>query len=110
MDLQTKYRLERDKIHVVQNERFYFSYKITDDESEIHIEEVYIREDLRGNSSEIYNEIVKIIYELGDFDRIIGFIYIGISGSERSLMSLLKFGFKLHSYQNNRIVLNMECK
>jgi len=108
MSLQSKYRFERDKIFTEENHEYYFAYKISDSKTEIHITEIYIREDLRGNSTKFYQEIVEYIKGIGGIKFIVGFIWPDVFGSEVSMMSLLRFGFKIHSVDNQKIILLKE--
>jgi AAA+ superfamily predicted ATPase len=103
--LQSKYRLERDGISVVETEEMYFAYKTVEDE--LHVEEVYIREDLRGNCKQFYDTI-KEMAVLSNFRYIVVSFVPGTIGAERSAVSILKYGFKLHSIRDGRVICIME--
>lgn len=108
MSLQSKYRKERDGIFTFENDEYYFAYKISDSKTECHVKEVFIRDDLRGNSKQYYDEIFYHIKSIEGIKYIVGFIYPSVLGSELSLVSLVKFGFKIHSVDNEKIILILE--
>jgi len=108
MDLQSRYRLERDRINTVTKDDYYFAYKISDSKTEIHITEIYIREEKRGNSAIYYNEMLQFIKGMEGIKFIFGFIWPNVFGSERSMMSMLKYGFKFHSVDGQKIILLLE--
>jgi len=109
MSLQSKYRLERDKILTVENERYYFAYKLTENKTEAHVTEVYIEENLRGNSGIYFQEIFDYLKSIhATIKHIVGFIWPNVLGSEKSIVSLVKFGFKIHSIDSEKIILVLE--
>jgi len=103
MDLQTKYREEKEGIKIRENEELFYSYQII--ENEFHVLEVFIREDLRGNSKIYYDSIVEFILTFPEIKFVVGYIHIGVVDSERSLASMLKFGFKLCKVQGDRKII-----
>jgi len=105
MNLQSKYRLERDKIFTIENENYYFAYKFSDSKIEIHILEIYIKEEKRGNSKLYFDEILEFIKKIDGIKYIFGFIWPNVLGSERSICSMIKYGFKIHSVDSERIIL-----
>ena len=105
MNLQSKYRLERDGITTVENEEYYFAYRIV--ENEFFVEEVYIRQDLRGNSKKYYDEIFSFITKF-DVKYIVCTVVPRMPECERAMVSLLKYGFKLLKCDNQKIFLYME--
>jgi hypothetical protein len=106
MNLQSKYRLERDNISTVETDEYFFAFQMT--ENEFHVLEVYIRDDLRGNSEIYYKKITDFIKQFKNIKHIVGFIIPRIKGSERSMMAMLKFGFKIHSCNEEKITLIKE--
>jgi hypothetical protein len=106
VSLQSKYRLERDKIFTVENDKYFFAYQIV--ENEFHVLEIYIKEELRGHSEIYFSEIVEFIKTFKGIKYIVGYIIPLVENSERSMMSLLKFGFRLIHAENKKITLIKE--
>lgn len=105
MSLQSKYRLERDGISTVENENYYFAYRIV--ENEFFVDEVYIKEEKRGNSKIYFDEIFSFIKNY-DVKYIVCTVVPRMPNSERAMVSLLKYGFKLLKCDNLKIFLYME--
>lgn len=108
MSLQSKYRLERDGIHTLENDKYYFAYKISESKTEIHILEIYISEEFRGNSKYYYDEMLQYIKAMDGIKYIVGFVWPNVFGSERSITSMIKYGFKIHKVDNEKIILLLE--
>jgi hypothetical protein len=106
MNLQSKYRLERNKVNTFENDEYYFAYQLINDE--FHVLEIYIREDLRGDSNKYFSEIVEFIKKFSEIKFIVGFIVPNIIGSEKSMTSLLKFNFKILKCDEQKITLYRE--
>jgi len=106
MSLQSDYRKERESLVTIENDEYYFAYRFSPNKEECHVMEVFIRPDLRGNSKKYYDEIFSHIKKINGIKFIVGFVspYGGV-GAERSLMSLLKFGFKIHALDKEKITL-----
>lgn len=111
MKLQSRYRLERDKISTFENDEFYFAYQIIDDE--LHILEMFIVEEKRGMITIFYEKIFSIVKEENkdiNLKYIVATIIPKIDYSEKALYSLLRFGFKLLKAENNIITIYWEIK
>ena len=108
MNLQSKYRLERDKMNTFECEEYYFAYRVVEHEFQVH--EIYIREDLRGSSEFYYDKVFKFISEFENIKYIVGYIYAGVIGSERSMGSMLKYGFKIYKSDQEKITLVLEVE
>lgn len=108
MSLQSKYRYERDRIFTEEYEDYYFAYKISESKTELHILEIFIREECRGNSKKYFDEMLQYIKGIEGIKYIIGFVVPQVVGSERSMMAMLKYGFKIHAVDNERVILLLE--
>jgi hypothetical protein len=112
--LQSRYRLERDKIHTFENDSFYFAYQIVG--LEFHVTELYIPPEKRGvvirSCFDFIYEFIKLNYPT--------MLYIvstvtpksengeRVEHCENMLMSLLKYKFKLISAENGKITIAWE--
>lgn len=107
MSLQSKYRNEKEGKTIIENDELFYSYQIV--ENEFHIMEVYIREDLRGNSKKYFDQILEKTKTFPNIKYAVGYIHTDIIDSERSMIALIKYGFKLLKTEGqNKIVLLKE--
>jgi len=104
MSLQSKYRLERDKIMTYENESFYIAYRIVN--YEFHILEMYVPEEKRGFLNLFFNEIYKFVKENHpNMLFMVATVIAGEENSEKMLMGLLKYNFKMIKAENNVITV-----
>ena len=102
MNLQTKYRTERDSLLIFENEEVYFAYRKIEDE--IFVEEFYIREDLRGNSTKYFNFAYNIFKEY-NVKYIVCTVAPRTVGCERALKAFLNYGFRILKCDDEKIFL-----
>lgn len=105
--LQAKYRLERDQISTYETDEFYFAYQTVEDE--FHILEMYIVEEKRGCINIYFDQMYEFIRErFPKMKFMIATVIPSVPNSEKMLMSLLKYKFKLISARDNKITVCWE--
>ena len=104
MSLQARYRLERDKISTFENEHYYFAYRV--ENYEFHILEMYVIPEKRGFLNIYFDEMYKFVKE--NFPNtliMVATVVTDVENSEKMLMSLLRYNFKLLKAENNVITV-----
>lgn len=107
MNLQSRYRLERDKIYTYEDDEFYFAYQTVN--YEFHILEFYVVPEKRGLLNIYFDKIydfVKENYPNSLF--MVATVIPEVENSERMLMGLLKYKFKLLSAKEDKITMIWE--
>ena len=96
MSLYADYVKERLGWRVIEIEAGFICYDIRPPLASV--EEIYIRPDQRGKgfASRLADKVVEIAKEEGAHT-LFASIIPGVNGAEHSLMTQLKYGFKLHS-------------
>jgi predicted GNAT family acetyltransferase len=102
-----QYIKEREDFEVVETERGVATYKIMGDEC--YIKDIFVPKEHRmsGEASKIADHITEVA-KINGCKFISGTIVPSLNGSTGSLMSLLKYGFKLESCTNDLIYLKKE--
>lgn len=96
MELFKKYFLEREGLKIFENESGFFTYKLTDCKSEIHVMDIYLVPEKRGGAEIqfLFEKIVETAKDSGS-RYVVGQVDLRASGNERSMGVMLKYGFKL---------------
>lgn len=103
MSLYAEYIKELSGKHIIESEKGFCSYSITEDKC--YLEEIYVRPEFRGQniSNKMCNEIINIAKELG-CKKFFGTVIPSANNSTISLKMLISNGFKLENSFNNLIV------
>jgi hypothetical protein len=102
--LQSRYRLERDKISTSESKEFYFAYQIVN--YEFHIKEMYVPPEKRGFIGIYFLEIYE--YIMKNYPHmlfVVATVIPEIENSEKMLMAMLRHNFKIIKAENNIITL-----
>ncbi len=104
--LYSKYIFEIEQILTVETDKYFFNYKLVEDE--LHIYEVYILPEFR--SSEVTKELLSTVETLAKSLRavfIVGFIHEAHFGWQRSLKFQQNFGMEVIKDEDGKKTL---CK
>jgi GNAT superfamily N-acetyltransferase len=101
------YVKEREGLDILENEQGFFTYRITGEEC--YIKDIFITKEARrtGLATSMAEEISKIAKEKG-CKYLSGTCVPSTVGSTASLKAMFSYGFKIHSSQNDLIVLIKE--
>lgn len=107
MSLFAEYIQEREGKHIVESDKGFATYTFVGDGC--YIEDIYVAKKYRkhGQAAEFADQIAKVAKEKG-FHKLYGTVAPGANGSTDSLKVLLAYGFKLHSSNQNLIVMVKE--
>lgn len=102
-----QYIKERENLDILENENGFFTYKING--NECYIKDIFILKDARrsGVATSMAEEISKIAKENG-CTFLTGTCVPSTNGATESLKAMFSYGFKVHSSQNDLIVLIKE--
>lgn len=111
MSLFSDYYLEREKIKTFETEDYFFTYKVTDDGSEFHVIDMYIRPEKRGGASivQLLDKVAALATE-AKTRHIVSKVDAGTVRPEKSLMVMLKIGFEIIKAENNLIFLALKTR
>lgn len=100
------YYFEREKINTVKKDNYFFTWKLTDDRSELHVIDMYIKPEARGGAAivQLLDDVASIASKEGT-SFIVSKVVIGSVNPEVSLQVMLKIGCKLLKAENNKIWL-----
>lgn len=111
MSLFSEYYLERENLKTFENEDLFFTYKCTDDGTEFHVVDMYIRPEKRGGAciAQLLNKVCEMATELKT-KYIVSKVDCTSKNPEMSLKIMLKIGFKLLKAENNLVWLAMPTR
>lgn len=104
MSLYAEYVREREGKFVVENDKGFATYLFVNDGC--YIEDIYVAKEYRknGQAAEFADEIAKIAKQKG-VSKLYGTVAPQANGATESLKVLLAYGFKLHSSNQNLILM-----
>lgn len=111
MSLFAEYYLEREGISTFENDDYFFTWKLTEDRSEFHVIDMYIKPEKRGGAS--IAQLLNKVTELATKERtnfIVSKVAIGTAKPERSLSIMLKIGFELLKAEDGLVWLAMPTR
>ena len=105
--LYAKYIQEREGKQILENEHGFFTYKIVD--KECYIEDIFIKKESRrsGIATVMANEIAQIAINAG-CGYLTGTCIPSTQGATESMKAMFSYGFRIHSCQEDRIILIKE--
>jgi len=107
--LHALYLLERENIETVENEKYFFTYRMVEDE--FHIITVFIHPKFR--SSKVSDDLqlhIQTEAKIKGAKQFFGFLWQNVEGNSRSLAYQVKHGMRLHSWDNEKIVFCKEVQ
>jgi ribosomal protein S18 acetylase RimI-like enzyme len=107
MNKWSMYFKEREGFETIENEIGLAAYRINGEEC--YIKEIYVLPEFRKShaGSGLADSIVKIAKDKG-CRMLTGSVVPSTVGASVSMMAMLKYGFKIHSAQNDFIVMSKE--
>ena len=111
MSLFSEYYLEREEIKTFETGNYFFTYKVTDDGSEFHVIDMYIRPERRGGAciAQLLNKVCELATNLKT-KYIVSKVDCRSKKPEMSLKIMLKIGFELLKAENNLVWLVMPTR